>query len=157
MEADGISHPNVPSADLLRLDRQLCFPLYAASRLVTRLYQPLLEPLGLTYPQYLVLMLLWERSPRSVSEIGARLQLDSNTLTPLLKRLAGAGLVTRRRSDRDERVVEIQLTSAGRELEPQCACIPLALAEQIGFPAQEVDELKRRLEGLLARLVLAVR
>jgi len=157
MEAKGMTHPKMPDTERLRLDQQICFPLYAASRLVTRLYQPLIEPLGLTYPQYLVLMLLWEQSPRSVSEIGERLQLDSSTLTPLLKRLAAAGFVTRSRSKRDERVVEIHLAAAGRKLEQQCAGIPLALAGQIGFPAQEAAELKRRLDGLLARLILSVR
>lgn len=140
------------AADLLRLDRQICFPLYAASRLVTRLYQPLLEPLGLTYPQYIVLMILWEESPCSVSRIGERALLASNTLTPLLKRLEQQGLVARRRARHDERVVTIELTAAGQALREACACVPLKLAEQIGYPIDEALQLKSHLDTLLARL-----
>lgn len=140
------------TADLLRLDQQICFPLYAASRLVTRLYQPLLEPLGLTYPQYIVLMILWEQSPCSVSRIGERALLASNTLTPLLKRLAQQGLVVRRRAGHDERVVMIELTEAGRALRAECVCVPLKLAEQIGYPIDEARQLKSDLDTLLARL-----
>ncbi|KAF7598856.1 MAG: MarR family transcriptional regulator [Candidatus Dactylopiibacterium carminicum] len=140
-------------ADLLRLDQQLCFPLYAASRLVTRLYQPLLEPLGLTYPQYIVLMILWEESPCSVSRIGERALLASNTLTPLLKRLEQQGLIVRTRSAQDERVVNIALTEAGQALRAGCACVPLRLFEQIGYPVDEALELKQHLDTLLARLL----
>ncbi len=95
------------TANDLLLEHQICFPLYAASRLLTRLYQPLLEPLGLTYPQYIVLMILWEDAPCTVSHIGERAQLASNTLTPLLKRLEQSGLVQRERSSDDERVVDL--------------------------------------------------
>lgn len=139
--------------DLLSLDRQLCFPLYAASRLVTRLYQPLLEPLGLTYPQYIVLMILWEESPCSVSRIGERALLASNTLTPLLKRLELQGLVLRSRAAHDERVVTIELTEAGRALRGDCACVPVKLFDQIGYPVDEALRLKEHLDALLARLM----
>lgn len=142
----------MPATDYLLLEKQLCFPLYAASRLVTRLYQPLLEPLGLTYPQYIVLMILWEASPCAVSQIGERAQLASNTLTPLLKRLEQLGLVTRERSSQDERVVQIGLTTAGRELKAHCACIPLQLFEKIGYPAEDALALKAQLDRLLGHL-----
>jgi MarR family transcriptional regulator, organic hydroperoxide resistance regulator len=104
-------------ADALRLDDQLCFALHAASRAMTGAYQPLLEELGITYPQYLVLMALWEEDGARVSRIGERLYLDSATLTPLLKRLEARGLVERRRSRVDERVVEVFLTPEGKRIE----------------------------------------
>jgi DNA-binding MarR family transcriptional regulator len=145
-----------PSPDLQRLDQQVCFPLYATSRLVTRLYQPLLEPLGLTYPQYIVLMILWEESPCPVSQIGARALLASNTLTPLLKRLEQQGLVQRTRATHDERVVTITLTEAGQALRTQCACIPLQLFERIGYPLEDAQQLKALLESLMGRLTRLV-
>lgn len=107
-----------------RLDEQLCFALYSASRAVTAAYRPLLEELELTYPQYLVLMVLWEEEPCTVGHLGDRLHLDSGTLSPLLKRLESAGLVRRQRSATDERRVEISLTDRGRALEERAACIP---------------------------------
>lgn len=144
-----------PSTDDLLLDQQLCFPLYAASRLLTRLYQPLLEPLGLTYPQYIVLMILWEDAPCAVSHIGERAQLASNTLTPLLKRLEQTGLVQRVRSSEDERVVNISLTPAGRALQKKCACIPTQLLERLGYSSQDALKLKKQLDSLLAHLQAA--
>ena len=144
-----------PSTDDLLLDQQLCFPLYAASRLLTRLYQPLLEPLGLTYPQYIVLMILWEDAPCAVSHIGERAQLASNTLTPLLKRLEQTGLVQRVRSSEDERVVNINLTPAGRALQKKCACIPTQLLERMGYSSQDALKLKKQLDSLLAHLQAA--
>lgn len=107
-----------------RLDEQLCFALYSASRAVTAAYRPLLDELELTYPQYLVLLVLWEEEPCTVSHLGDRLHLDSGTLSPLLKRLESAGLVRRRRSATDERRVDITLTPEGRALEERAACIP---------------------------------
>src|SRR3954462_10871670 len=101
---------------LLHLDNQLCFALYSASLAMTKLYKPLLDELGLTYPQYLVMLVLWERDGLTVSEIGERLSLDSGTLTPLLKRLEAAELVSRIRDTDDERRVHIRLTAAGRRL-----------------------------------------
>ena len=111
----------------LQLDKQLCFALYAASRAMTQAYQPLLALLGLTYPQYLAMLVLWEQDGSSVKQLGERLHLDSGTLTPLLKRLENAGLVQRQRSSEDERSVVIWLTAAGKALEEQAAPIPVSL------------------------------
>jgi DNA-binding MarR family transcriptional regulator len=144
-----MAQPKPAAPDALRLDRQLCFPIYAASRLVTRLYQPLLEPLGLTYPQYIILMILWEDAPCAVSAIGARALLSSNTLTPLLKRLEQGGWITRARSARDERVV---LTAEGRALKGRCACIPGDLVRTVGYPAQDLMTLKALMDDLVAHL-----
>ncbi|GFM17782.1 MULTISPECIES: MarR family winged helix-turn-helix transcriptional regulator [Mycobacteriaceae] len=108
----------------LRLEEQLCFALYSASRAVTSAYRPLLDELGLTYPQYLVLLVLWEDDACSIGQLGDRLHLDSGTLSPLLKRLEAAGLVRRQRSDTDERRVEVTLTADGRALEDRAACVP---------------------------------
>ena len=115
-----------------RLDDQLCFALYSASRAFTRAYQPLLAELGLTYPQYVVMLVLWEKDDLSVSELGQRLTLDSGTLTPLLKRLEESGLVSRTRSNEDERVVRIELTASGRKLERKASAIPSLLACRLG-------------------------
>ena len=144
--------PRKPVTDYLRLDQQLCFPLYAASRLLTRLYQPLLEPLGITYPQYIVLMILWEESPCPVSRIGERAFLASNTLTPLLKRLEQLGFVQRQRTVEDERVVMISLTEEGRALKEKCGCIPMQLFEKIGYTAEDALALKAQLDALLQHL-----
>jgi MarR family transcriptional regulator, organic hydroperoxide resistance regulator len=132
-------------AEPLCLDDQLCFALYRASRAVVRAYGPLLEPLGVTYPQYLVMLVLWEEKAASVKELGRRLALDSGTLTPLLKRLEQQGLVTRRRDTTDERVVMIALTPEGQKLRTKARGIPKELACRTGF---EVDD-----ERDLARLV----
>ncbi len=120
--------PFQSKADLLKLDAQVCFALYAASRAVTRAYVPLLEPLGITYPQYLVMLVLWEEGPASVKQIGERLELDSGTLTPLLKRLEQQGLLVRRRDERDGRVVTIELTRKGRAMKEKARAIPEKLA-----------------------------
>lgn len=148
----------MPSAargeELLKLDRQLCFALYSASRLLTRAYRPLLEPLGLTYPQYLAMLVLWEAdgAPLSVQGLGDRLMLDSGTLTPMLKRLEADGLVVRSRSRNDERVVEIALTARGRALRARAAAVPCALLETTSLPIDEILELKRRTDALVAEL-----
>jgi DNA-binding MarR family transcriptional regulator len=136
----------------LHLDNQLCFALYAASRLVTQAYQPHLERLGLTYAQYLVLLVLWERDGQTVSELGDRLLLDSGTLTPLLKRLQRGGLIARARRDCDERAVENRLTAAGRELRAQAAGVPLALMCDVGLAAEEAGETQEVVRRLLAKL-----
>ncbi|ACJ01383.1 MarR family winged helix-turn-helix transcriptional regulator [Rhodospirillum centenum] len=146
----GEEHPG--EDDLLRLDRQLCFRLYAASRLVTRLYQPVLEPLGLTYPQYIVLMILWEDAPCTVGHIGTRARLNSNTLTPLLKRLEQLGFVRRSRGAADERVVEIALTETGVGLKSRCRCIPAELAKRSGVPPEKIAALTQLLDELLGHL-----
>ena len=134
----------------LRLDDQLCFSLYAASRAVTAVYGPLLAPLGLTYPQYLVMLVLWESDGVSVKAIGERLQLDSGTLTPLLKRLEAQGLVTRRRSAEDERVVEIRLSADGKRLERRAKAIPEKLACKMGLPLADLARLRGELHALAA-------
>ena len=144
--------PETSPEDLLRLDRQVCFPIYAASRLVTRRYQPLLEPFGITYPQYIVLMILWEDAPCTVSHVVERALLNTNTLTPLLKRLEQLGYVTRQRSTRDERVVEIDLTKAGRALHGQCACVPVELMKRTPFPVEKLVALKGLLDELIVSL-----
>lgn len=137
----------------LDLDAQLCFPLYAASRAVTRAYGPLLRDVGLTYPQYLTLLALWEDGePMTVGELGARLRLDSGTLTPVLKRLEEAGLVTRRRDPEDERRVLVETTAAGRDLQDQVAEVPARLVESLGLDTTEFQQLRRLLDGLLDRL-----
>lgn len=134
------------------LDAQLCFPLYAASRLLTRQYQPLLERFGLTYPQYVVLMVLWERAPRTVGEIGERALLNSNTLTPLLKRLEAQGLIRRQRAAGDERVVEVHLTERGELLQAECACVQHALRNQVAMDPEKLVALKAGLDEFLEHL-----
>lgn len=133
-------------AQRLHLDNQLCFALYAASSAVTRMYQPLLGELGVTYPQYLVLLVLWEQAPRSVSELGRALDLDSGTLTPLLKRMETAGLVTRQRDSADERRVLVGLTAAGVALRARAVEIPAQLACQIDIPVAELVGLRDQLK-----------
>lgn len=132
----------------LRLSDQLCFALYSASRAMTAAYQPLLEPLGLTYPQYLVMLVLWERAPQSVREIGDALALDSGTLTPLLKRLESQGLVTRTRSAEDERVVLIGLTREGKRLREPAKEIPEKLVCRAGQPTADLGALRDELHAL---------
>jgi MarR family transcriptional regulator, organic hydroperoxide resistance regulator len=135
-----------------RLEDQLCFPLYAGARLVMQAYAPLLGELGLTYPQYLVLMVLWESDGVSVQQIGEKLYLDSGTLTPLLQRLAAAGLIRRERSGRDERTVENWLTRAGRALERRASKVPRDLFCQLAMPMSDFKQLRGSLQALLERL-----
>lgn len=132
----------------LRLDQQLCFALYSASLAMTKLYRPHLDALGLTYPQYLVMLALWEREGRSVSELGEQLTLDSGTLTPLLKRLESAGWLARTRSQLDERRVEVSLTDAGRALKQQALTIPPRIAAASGCALEELRALTLELQGL---------
>jgi DNA-binding MarR family transcriptional regulator len=142
---------NTPTAtDLLALENQVCFALAVASRSVNAVYRPLLEPLGLTHPQYLVMLALWEKSPRSVRELGEELQLDPATLSPLLKRLEGLGYVARRRSVDDERVLEITATDAGRALREQAETIPPRIVERLGMSLDELDTLRRSLRRVIA-------
>ncbi len=141
--------------EVLRLDNQLCFALYAASKAVTQAYQPLLSALGLTYPQYLVLLVLWEEDGQLVKEIGKRLELDSGTLTPLLKRLESQGLVVRERQQDDQRQVRIRLSLAGRALERKALAVPKQLACRYGgSPSahREAEQLRETLNGLRSRL-----
>jgi MarR family transcriptional regulator, organic hydroperoxide resistance regulator len=139
-------------APSVALDDQLCFALYAASRAVTARYRPMLEAIGLTYPQYLVMMLLWESDHQTVGQLGARLSLDSGTLSPLLKRLTAAGLVTRERRVEDERSVSISLTDKGRALQQRALPVSEAMIEAIGFDSGEFDDLKERLRLLTERV-----
>jgi MarR family transcriptional regulator, organic hydroperoxide resistance regulator len=141
-----------PADSWLALDKQLCFALYAASLAVTRQYKPLLEPLGLTYPQYLVMLVLWETDDQTVSALGERLRLDSGTLTPLLKRLEAAGLVQRQRDAADERRVRVELTPAGRTLRGRAESVPHALACATGCDLAEITDLTQRLQALRLRL-----
>ena len=140
------------STDWLALDRQFCFALYSASLAMTKLYRPLLEPLGLTYPQYLVMLVLWQDDGLMVSQVGDRLALDSGTLTPLLKRLQAAGLVQRLRDNVDERRVLLQLTPAGRALKARARRVPAAVAGATGCELFELTGLTARLRSLRQHL-----
>jgi len=135
--------------EAMKLANQLCFPLYAAARNVTSLYTPWLKPLGLTYTQYIVLLVLWERDGISVTEIGERLMLDNGTLSPLLKKLEQAGYVTRRRSREDERMVIICLTDNGRALQEKARDVPAHVADCIDLPAEKAQMLYMLLYELL--------
>jgi DNA-binding MarR family transcriptional regulator len=137
----------------LGLDEQLCFALYSASRAVTARYRPLLDDLGLTYPQYLVMLVLWESGPVTVSQLGKRLALDSGTLSPLLKRLESGGMISRQRRADDERSVEVALTGAGHRLREQATCLPAAIGAATGLDAAGAA----RLIGELHTLTEAVR
>jgi MarR family transcriptional regulator, organic hydroperoxide resistance regulator len=145
----------VNSSDLLRLDAQLCFLLYAATRAVTQAYVPLLAPLGLTYPQYLVMLVLWEQDGVPLGHIGDRLHLDSGTLTPLIKRMEAAGLVVRERSHEDERILIVSLSEAGRRLRARATGVPVQLFCQTGLSSTAADrlatDLRRVLESLRTR------
>jgi MarR family transcriptional regulator, organic hydroperoxide resistance regulator len=139
--------------DLLRLDRQVCFALAVAARNVIALYRPLLEPMGLTHPQYLVMLALWEHSPRSVTELSRALALDPGTLSPLLKRLEAAGLVRRDRVPTNERMLAVTLTEAGRALRAEAERIPPAVVERLGMPLEELERLREVLTGVIAATV----
>jgi MarR family transcriptional regulator, organic hydroperoxide resistance regulator len=143
---------NTPTDLPMLLDEQLCFALYAASRRMTAAYRPLLEALDLTYPQYLVMLVLWERDGLTVRELGARLQLDSGTLTPLLKRLEQAGLLGRRRRQSDEREVEITLTEAGHKLYERAVDVPRCMAERLCMSVDAFVRLRDELKSLAAQL-----
>jgi len=132
----------------LKLENQLCFPVYAASRLITREYQPFLDRLGITYPQYLVLMILWEEDGVPVNDIAKKLILNTNTITPLLKRMEKEGVIKRKRSKMDERKVIVQLTPGGRQLQEAAALIPEQLAGRLLEGDLKVDELVRLKETL---------
>lgn len=136
----------------LKLENQLCFPVYAASRLITRIYQPYLDEIGITYPQYLVLLVLWEDDEVTVNEISRKLILNTNTTTPLLKRLEAQGLVTRRRSGEDERKVVISLTAKGKKLQSRAADIPGKLRQGLTSGSMSVNELVD-LKGKLYKII----
>jgi DNA-binding MarR family transcriptional regulator len=134
--------------DLLALERQVCFALSVAARSVLAVYRPLLEPMGLTHPQYLVMLALWGSSPLSMKELGDLLQQDAATLSPLLKRLEAADLITRERDARDERQLRIELTPRGRDLRAEALNIPPAVIAKLGMELSELEEVHRVLTAL---------
>ncbi len=136
--------------DPLALDRQVCFALSVASRSVIAIYRPLLEPHGLTHPQYLVLLALWEKAPRSVREIGAALRHEPATLSPMLKRLEALGYLTRNRARADERQLEVDLTDTGRALRAEAEKIPYRVVEELGMSLDELEALHRALSRVIA-------
>ena len=146
------STPHTPSPAILRLDNQVCFALYSASLAMTKLYKPLLDRIGLTYPQYLVMLVLWEQDGVTVSELGERLFLDSGTLTPLLKRLEAQGQIARLRDVQDERRVRITLTSQGRALRDQAEAIPPCVLQSTQCSIAELTALTTELKQLRDRL-----
>ena len=156
----GTSYPGgmttSPTADWLRLDQQICFSLHAASRAFGGVYRVVLKDLGLTYPQYLVMLVLWEHGDLPVKKLGEHLRLDSGTLSPLLKRLEAAGLVRRERSARDERSVEVRLTEEGTALRERALQVPRRIATATGFDVDEIRELRARLDQLTEALDTAV-
>jgi MarR family transcriptional regulator, organic hydroperoxide resistance regulator len=136
--------------DLLALDRQVCFALAVASRSVIALYRPLLEPMGITHPQYLVMLALWEQSPLSVKQLSGLLRLDPATLSPLLKRLEAIGYLTRRRDERDERALAVELTEEGRALRAQALLVPPAIMARLGLSVEELKVLHKSLTQVIA-------
>ena len=149
---DDLAQPtDGPPDDLLRLDQQVCFALAVAARNVIGLYRPVLEPLGLTHPQYLVMLALWERSPLTLREISRLLSLEPATLSPLLKRLEAAGLVTRDRHPEDDRALAITLTQRGRRLRTKALQVPPQIVETLGMDLAELEAL----HGALARVIAA--
>lgn len=151
------NHPPGPrslfdDSDPLLIDRMICFPLYAASNLMMRAYRPVLADLGLTYPQYLVMLVLWESAPQSVGALGERLHLDSGTLTPVLKRMEAAGFVVRLRDSSDERRVLISPTPAGIALRERALHIPRTLADGLGLADQDQVAVRDAVQSLVAAL-----
>ena len=145
-----MKQPFVPPAPpLLTLEHQLCFPVYALSRLITKAYQPLLEALDVTYPQYLVLLLLWEHDALTVKALGEKLLLDSGTLTPLLKRMEQRQWLSRHRDPRDERSVLVTLQAAGRALQAQARQVPAQMAARMQLSPAEIDALRTQLRDLM--------
>jgi DNA-binding MarR family transcriptional regulator len=151
--ADPVHAPAVPvlppSEDLLKLEEQVCFALSVATRNVIALYRPVLEPLGLTHPQYLVMLTLWERDPLTVKQIGALLSLDPATLSPLLKRLERAGLITRERHPTDERALAVTLTDEGRALRERALQVPPQVIERLGMDLGELKSLHSALSRVI--------
>ncbi len=137
--------------DLLRLENQLCFALVTAARNVVAVYRPVLEPLGLTHPQYLVLLALWERSPRTLGELAEELAMEPATLSPLLKRLEAQGKVTRARRADDERVLEIGLTDAGHRLREEALRVPQQIMDRVGMDASQIAALRDGLAPFAGR------
>ncbi|CAK4068439.1 MarR family winged helix-turn-helix transcriptional regulator [Vibrio sp. 16] len=146
------TQPSLSDDEKLLLDNQICFPLYSAANAVIRAYRPLLDELDLTYSQYLVMMVLWEQDGASVKDVGSRLHLDSGTLTPLLKRLESKGYVLRERSETDERVRVLNLTSSGQALKQTAKAVPNAMKCKINLELEELISLKTLCEKVLSKL-----
>ncbi|WP_317230494.1 MarR family transcriptional regulator [Clavibacter sp. MX14-G9D] len=144
------------TTDPLALESQVCFQAVVAARTVVAVYRPILEPLGLTHPQYLVMLALWERDARSISDLGSTLQLEPATLTPLLKRLQAAGFVDRARSTVDERVVVVSLTARGQELRERALDVPAQAAARTGLTVAELEALRDALDDVVGRLTDAL-
>ena len=139
----------------LKLDNQLCFRLYTASRLITQAYHPLLEEIGLTYPQYLVMMVLWEQDNMPVNDIAKRLYLETNTVTPLLKRMEAEGFIARRKGEKDARQVIVSLTPKGRKLEEKASCVPYQMGQAVAcrsITEKTAPELFHTLDDLIGTL-----
>ncbi|GAA4001564.1 MarR family transcriptional regulator [Streptomyces plumbiresistens] len=150
--AHASAAPSPSEENWLRLDGQICFSLHAASRAFNGVYRVILKDLGLTYPQYLVMLVLWERGEMPVKQLGEHLRLDSGTLSPLLKRLEAAGLVRRERSTRDERSVEVRLTEEGVALREPALRVPRRIFQATGFNLDELRDLRERLDRLTSTL-----
>ena len=144
--------PALAQDDMLRLDNQLCFGLYAATHAITRVYRPLLSELGVTYSQFLVLLALWGQDGQTVTSLGASLFLDSGTLSPVLKRLEASGFITKTRQSRDERVVEVMLTRSGRDLQEHAREVCRKVRCRIGMPEPDIASIRRDLDRVLAAL-----
>ena len=140
--------PSLDACEALKLDNQLCFALYSTSLQMTKVYKPLLQALGLTYPQYIAMLVLWEQDGITVGDISSRMLTDPGSLTPLLKRLEGEGLITRTRSQADERVVELRLTDKGRALRQQAESVPACILAATGLDLEQLASLKNELVDL---------
>ncbi|MGM0838540.1 MAG: MarR family winged helix-turn-helix transcriptional regulator [Bacillota bacterium] len=138
--------------DILKLENQICFKIYSAERKITKLYRNFLDELDVTYPQYLVMLVLWEKDATSVKDLGEKLFLDSGTLTPMLKRMEGNGLLERNRSREDERSVIISLTPKGRELKEKAKCIPTQLADNLSMDYQELQAFNQTLTRIMENI-----
>lgn len=151
--ADGM--PSTATVDPLALDRQVCFALVTTARRVVSVYGPVLEPLGLTHPQYLVMLALWERSPRRLRELADALYLEPATLSPLLKRLEAAGLIERRRDPDDDRALAVSLTPAGVALRERALAVPGQIMDRLGVGIAELERARDALNGILAATATA--
>ncbi|WP_268123674.1 MarR family winged helix-turn-helix transcriptional regulator [Roseivirga pacifica] len=136
----------------LKLSNQVCFPIYSLAKEVVSLYRPILQRLELTYPQYLVMLVLWEEGTQNVSEIGTKLNLDSGTLTPLLKRLAEKNLIERNRSTHDERIVEIKLTASGQAMKATAAEVPEQILDSLNVSIEQLEALKAGIDNILNQI-----
>ena len=152
MASSDVAYETIPTDELLKLENQLCFPLYACSKEVVRRYTPHLDKLDLTYAQYLVMMALWEYGELSVGELGERLFLDSGTLTPMLKKMEDKGYVSRVRSSVDERRVNVRLTEAGEKLKEEAREVPMAMGQCVNIDPDDAAKLVHLLRKVLANV-----